>query len=316
MATEAPNLPIPISCITDRYLLFDINAISYLRRNHNICGVFIGTLAQTPSQNVFLGLPMEITPEEAQMLIDKDLGCILDDARAHDEAMATANQERQDAYVEEVREKVAEVSDARARSKQAETKQALKKQKGRKPKLDGIADAPVSVEALTQDDDESLFSPAAPSRSSTSTPTQRNCTTTSSATMSMTPTTSTSLLPPRSPSLHHHTPHLLGQTSSSLSLLTHLQSRKFFTTPGLSFGCQFCVYPGDPLRFHSHFLAVSVDWEEEMDLMDIVSGGRLGTGVKKGWLVGGEQPAGASAGGESDKNEVRMRTFSVEWAGM
>lgn len=44
--------------------------------------------------------------------------------------------------------------------------------------------------------------------------------------------------------------------------------------------------------------------------MDLVGGGRLGTGVKKGWLVGGREKGGVAAVGGS------VRTWSVEWAGM
>jgi tRNA-splicing endonuclease subunit Sen34 len=70
------------------------------------------------------------------------------------------------------------------------------------------------------------------------------------------------------------------------------------------------AYPGDSLRFHSHFLVVGTEWDQEINLMDIVSGGRLGTGVKKGYLFGGAEPSD-SAGEES-----KVRAFSVEWAGM
>jgi len=91
---------------------------------------------------------------------------------------------------------------------------------------------------------------------------------------------------------------------TSYPLYAHLHGLGYFLSPGLRFGCQYLVYPGDPLRFHSHFLAVGVDWDQEIDLMDIVGGGRLGTGVKKGYLLGGREPEGD------------VRTFSVEWAGM
>ena len=50
-----------------------------------------------------------------------------------------------------------------------------------------------------------------------------------------------------------------------------------------------------------------MDWEEEFDLLDIVGGGRLGTGVKKGYLIGGQEP------GEDEKG---VRTFCIEWGGM
>ena len=47
------------------------------------------------------------------------------------------------------------------------------------------------------------------------------------------------------------------------------------------------------------------DWDEPIDLMDIVGGGRLGTGVKKSYVFGGKDPV---------RNE--MKVFSVEWAAM
>lgn len=54
--------------------------------------------------------------------------------------------------------------------------------------------------------------------------------------------------------------------------------------------------------------------------MDIVGGGRLGTGVKKGFLIGGSEPdsIGGTTGGNKDGNEDegRIRTFSIEWAAM
>ena len=52
---DSPILPIPISYVSGRYLLFSIDAVTYLRREHHICGVLVGTLPQIPQQNVFLG---------------------------------------------------------------------------------------------------------------------------------------------------------------------------------------------------------------------------------------------------------------------
>ena len=75
--------PIPISLISGRYLLFDINTVTHLRRAHNICGVLMGTIPQIPQQNVFLGLPVELLPEEAKLLVEKEVAYIVDDARWH-----------------------------------------------------------------------------------------------------------------------------------------------------------------------------------------------------------------------------------------
>lgn len=117
----------------------------------------------------------------------------------------------------------------------------------------------------------------------------------------------------------------------SYPLFAHLHSRGYFLSPGLRFGCHFSVYPGDPLRFHSHFLANAYAWEEERELLEIVGGGRLGTGVKKGWLIGGlvEEGGGKEGGGEGEgeeeesgegkakgEGEGEVRCFCVEWGGM
>jgi len=81
------------------------------------------------------------------------------------------------------------------------------------------------------------------------------------------------------------------------------------------------AYPGDPLRFHSHFLCNGMDWDQEFDLLDLIGGGRLGTGVKKGFLIGGEErPQSAETGtdgvAEGGVNEESVRAFCIEWGGM
>lgn len=321
-----PQLPVPISLIDNRYLLFDIKAITWLRKHHNICGVFIGSLPQNPSQNVFMGLPMEIMPEEAQLLIELGTGYILDDAQAHDVAMAKAHRSKRAQYVNEIEEQAIEISAAKAREKEADKKRAMKKTKAKRVREDtgsevGSTNDHDQVQKATPPEDpdaaESLFAPPEEQDLSTSTQasTKNQAGKPPPSEVSITPATSAFL-----PLLNTETitplsiPSLLpGLTASSYNLYRHLHlhphQRTFFTTPGLRFGCQFCVYPGDPLRFHSHFLAVGVDWEEEIDLMDIVGGGRLGTGVKKGWLFGGKDPT-------PGRREGEMRTFSVEWAVM
>lgn len=306
-----PQLPIAISAIDNKYLLFDIQAISWLRKHHHICGVYIGTLPQNPSQNVFMGLPMEIMPEEAQLLIELGLGYILDDARAHDAALSKANRSRVIQYTSEAADQAVEISQEKAREKETDRKRALKKVKARLAKKNSgstAADEPAHESLAPEDDDttESFFSLPADVRSST--PQGSAFTSSNPPTnpdVSITPTTSAVLLPNERPPPSEQR-LLPGLTASSYNLYRHLHSTKsYYMTPGLRFGCQFCVYPGDPLRFHSHFLAVDVDWDEEIDLMNLVGGGRLGTGVKKGYLFGGKNPTL----GKED-----MRTFSVEWA--
>ena len=64
------------------------------------------------------------------------------------------------------------------------------------------------------------------------------------------------------------------------------------------------------MRFHAHFAAVSYDWNEEISMIDLIGGGRLGTRVKKAFLIGGKDE------GKSEEDGDNVRTFSIEWGGM
>ncbi|EED81709.1 predicted protein [Postia placenta Mad-698-R] len=78
-----------------------------------------------------------------------------------------------------------------------------------------------------------------------------------------------------------------------------------FMGGGIKFGGDFLVYPGDPLRYHSHFVATVHDspvWT--IKPMEIVAHGRLGTATKKAHLL---------CGWDDEKQQVAY--FSIEWAG-
>ena len=128
----------------------------------------------------------------------------------------------------------------------------------------------------------------------------------SSAPYTVTTTTTSSLLSLSQSQMQQLDPVV----PASYALFCQLHALKYFITPGLRFGCDYTVYPGDPLRFHSHFLAIGRDWEEEIPLIDLVGGGRLGTGVKKGFLIGGKGPA------TREHSHDIVRTFCIEWGGM
>ena len=65
------------------------------------------------------------------------------------------------------------------------------------------------------------------------------------------------------------------------------------------------TYLGDPLRYHSHFVAtVHESPEFAIRPMEIVAHGRLGTATKKAHLLCGYDEA---------KQEVSY--YSIEWAG-
>jgi tRNA-splicing endonuclease subunit Sen34 len=302
-----PDLPISISAVSGRYLLFDIKVASWLRREHRMCGVTIGTLPIAPSQNLFLGVPIEIMPEEAQLLLERGIAVIVDDARAHDLAIRKADRARRSDYLAQLERQAKQVKQAKEQEKAQSKKRALdKKSKNATNSTKTNQHAPVA-DLLNFEDDEAPAENQANDQtggeavSVAGDPHPRVQPHSSTANIyQVTPASSELLLPPPASS----PTSMIRSLPACYPLYRHLHDKGFFMTPGLRFGCQYSVYPGDPLRFHAHFVAVGTEWDEELDLMDIVGGGRLGTGVKKGFLLGGANPLG------------EVKTFSVEWAAM
>ena len=312
-----PDLPIAISLIGGRYFLFSADVVSYLRREHRICGVLIGSIPQIPQQNVFLGLPLELMPEEAQLLVDKEVAYIVDDVRAHEEGLHNLDQSRRRDYLASLQQAGEKAAKSQAEVRGQKKEQALKKL-GLTPRSnDTESDEVLDGDRTLQLDDSTKVPPEDPTEQNDSLftapippPKSKSKNTAQSSALAITPATSHTLFPtpPPPPQGLLNRPHatsLQVTVPSSYPLFAHLHAQSYFLSPGLRFGCQYVVYPGDPLRFHSHFLAASMGWEEEIDLLAVVGGGRLGTGVKKGYLVGGQEQASG-----------KVRTFSVEWAVM
>jgi tRNA-splicing endonuclease subunit Sen34 len=291
--------PIPISLISGRYLLFDIKVVTYLRRTHHICGTLIGSIPQIPQQNIFLGLPVELMPEEAKLLVEKEVAYIVDDFAWHKHKFNTFEGAAKAAYLGSLRSeghKARKATEAASRNRKEKALAKHVARKSREESSEGVA-----IEDPTGGDDSGpLFNydrPASPASSTASA---------SNTPYAITPTTtySPSSLP-QNPSQQQDPP-----VPSSYHLFAHLHSKNYFLMPGLRFGCEYNVYPGDPLRFHSHFAAVSYDWDEEIPMIDLIGGGRLGTRVKKAFLIGGKDLESKAEDGDG------VRTFSIEWGGM
>lgn len=333
-APTAPSLPFPVFQVSqrvERYLLYDINVITWLRKQHNILGVLIGTLPQIPQQNVFLGLPLELLAEEARLLAESGLAYIVNDLDWHIKDLASKDAKQKEEIKANLRQEGARLAKDFENNKRSRTQKALNKIQGNKNSTLAQRSSAITASAeAVEPSEESLFNGTI-TQDTTATPSSQPShqpDTPEPKPWALTPTTSSpSLLspppPPKTTTDHHHP--LPPVNPSSYALFKHLHNLGYYLAPGLRFGCRFSVYPGDPLRFHSHFLSVAADWDEELDLLDLVGGGRLGTGVKKGWLVGGVERKGREGEwegeeggdeGEGVDEESRVRTFCIEWGGM
>ncbi|KAI0198051.1 SEN34 subunit of tRNA-splicing endonuclease [Astrocystis sublimbata] len=330
-STSSSDRPlVRIAKVAGRYLLFDIDDVMYLRRNHNICSVFTGTLPQNPQQNKFMGLPLELMPEEAQILVEKKVAYLADDTTFHPERLAAWDQSTRRAYLQSLRSQGKKLQmdqiEWQHRNRPAiQPGLSNKKKKNKKVKEPGeLSTTETAVRDTELDDDTLMFEPPKPTRPPKPIPTEVEG-------YILTPTTSKFLLP--SPASSETEPLAMVDVPKSYPLFAHLHDKGYCMMPGLRFGCDYNVYPGDPLRFHSHFSAVHVGWEEEIPMKDIVGAGRLATTVKKSYLFGGAvtdpsttEDAGSAQVASSDENEKSKpkggpvappcRTLSLEWAGM
>ena len=289
MTTDAQA--IRISKIAGRYLVFEPAAVALLRREHNTCGTLVGTVPQQPTQNIFLGLPIELRPEEVESLVQREAAHVVDDVAAHQTALRSSDRS---AYIESLRRKKRITQRAlseRIAQKAADVAVKLGRSRG---SLGEKATKGTGGEA----DDTSFFrNPSEPSGFKGESQMDP---------LAITPTSSTDLV-----STDADRPSKVNQVPEG-PLARFLQGSGYYMTPGLRFGAKYSVYPGDPLRVHAHYLSNQYDWNEASPILDIVEGGRLATAVKKAFLVGGEGPSNDSV----LDSRAAVRTFSIEWAGM
>ncbi|OHF01419.1 tRNA intron endonuclease [Colletotrichum orchidophilum] len=293
-ALEDTSVPlVRISKIADRYLVFDAQDVAIIRRSHNICSVLVGTTPQNPTQNVFLSLPLELLPEEASVLVEKKVGRLVEEAPHHLSSLRSPDKGTRQAYIALLKERrhKAQKLLAEDQAKKAATEQTRRAKGAKSSTAQPITSSQLensqSGTAVPDRDRGSEFRDGVDVKPS----------------LAVTPTTSEGLLAPSD--------EVDAAVSQPLPdpLHRHLQSRGYFMTPGLRFGANYSVYPGDPLRYHAHFLATSYEWDEKIPMLDIVGSGRLGTSVKKGFLFGGEVP-------DMNGDTKQVRAFCVEWAGM
>lgn len=364
MAGAAPERQVRISRIAGRYLVFDIEDVVHIRRHHGICAVLTGTMPQNPTQNLFLGLPVELHAEEARLLVDRGAGYVADELAEHlarlTAAAPSADATARRAYLRSLRRQrraaqlafEEERAAAMARHQGKRTAAAAAKAKTGAESAEGASATAAAAAEVGRggkeggegegNDEPSLFDSPTPSPPppKTKPPAAKD---NHNRLPAITPTTSGDLVAPAAPGTT--TPTSSSSAAAALvgvprayPLYRHLNARGYYTTPGLRFGGDYSVYPGDPFRYHAHYLANSYGWDEAIPMLDLVTSGRLGTAVKKSFLFGAEKPktpraaaaavaaepepepdgSGTAAAGpdEEEGGGGEVRVFCVEWAGM
>ncbi|KAI0259933.1 tRNA intron endonuclease [Gloeopeniophorella convolvens] len=293
---------IPVHVSNQRAFVWDVDHAATLRSQHRICGMLSGTLPHLSQQNVFLGLPLALMPEELVLLVEKQIAVIVHDPAAHHpptraqlDAWDAARREGVTAQLARAEAEAGRRNEDRAQNAAAQEKRAAREARRHATPDVGVDDALAPAPAPTP-----ARTPAAPN-----TPHTVAVPTTSSgfAWYDARASTYDTLDAARAAGVWSF-PRSDAERARC-AVFRDLWEKGYYMGGGSKFGGDWLVYPGDPLRYHSHFVAtVQTALEAPLRPMEIVAHGRLGTATKKAHLL---------CGWDSASREVTY--LSVEWAG-
>ncbi|EKM83044.1 hypothetical protein AGABI1DRAFT_34260 [Agaricus bisporus var. burnettii JB137-S8] len=313
MSADEQNSKIPLRVSNNTAYLWNVDDIAKLRSKHHICGILTGTLPHLSQQNAFLGIPLVLLPEEVVLLVENGIVVLIDDPTAHAQPnlveIESWNNEQQALFRQQT---VAnEAKFAKQEQSRSLSEDAIQKRKEREERRR------LAAQKLAQDvnNDNGLFS-------TESEPVTKEATL--ATPQSSIPTgTYTISIPASSEEYQWYSPHHATfstiESAQKAGIWTYpsnlnerarcgvfrsLSEQGYFMGSGVKFGGDYLVYPGDPLRYHSHFVATVIDSPTQtLRPMEIIAHGRLGTATKKSHLL---------CTWDDEKKQVSY--LSIEWA--
>ncbi|KAG5647148.1 hypothetical protein DXG03_001103 [Asterophora parasitica] len=324
MTSESRRIQLRIS--NKKAYIWDVDDIATVRSQHHICGILTGTLPHLSQQNAFLGIPLVLIPEEVVLLVENEpffhleFAVLIDDPRAHLQPtlgqLESWNIEQQEDIKQQMAVLKAKGAKESANAGRTMTAEALRKRQAREEKK--AAKAKLAQES---GDPESLAALVAPEASAEAVPLTQETAENKAVSVGHTvviPASSAASLAWYDPNaLVSYTTITAAKAAGIWDYPSTLQERAkcgvfrslweqgYFMGGGIKFGGDYLVYPGDPLRYHSHFAASVLDSPvSSLRPMEIVAHGRLGTATKKAHLL---------CGWNDEKKDVSYLT--IEWAG-
>ncbi|KAG9019600.1 tRNA-splicing endonuclease subunit [Tulasnella sp. 427] len=318
---------IPIHVSNKKAYIWDVESAEIVRTKHHITGLLTGTLPSLAQQNVFLGLPLSLMAEEAVYLVEKGVAVLLDNASANTIPPSSAELAEWRKGVVDYRtasqdhlaklRKEKEVSKGKQDTEEAQRKrmarEARKKSAPASDPLHSTAEGNSEVPLTTTTAAEELFVP----NEEETTPHQAKAKDDKKA-----EDTSYTVLIPSTTEDHPWFQPPVYETidaakeagvwtypstpieRAKCAVYKDLIDQGYFLGGGLKFGGDWLVYPGDQLRYHSHFVAtVFLTSITKLTPMQIVAYGRLGTVTKKAHLLCGW-----------DEETGKVDYYSIEWA--
>ncbi|XP_008313723.1 tRNA-splicing endonuclease subunit Sen34 [Cynoglossus semilaevis] len=233
-------------------------------RSMGLVGSLVGALPRAPRQNGRMGRPLLLLPEEERLLSEKQAAA----------ALPVANQRAEG--VEELRQKVEQYEAHLQQSYEEQSALALEDRKA------AMLRAMTSSNTHTQSSEDAWKHRLETLDQNFSFPQSAMAVQLSTARAGLTYyPQDRAFLQADWPTRQRDGP----RCDARYRVFRDLKGRGFYLTSAGKFGGDFLVYPGDPLRFHAHFIAVCLDLEESMCLLDVLAVARLGSNVKKTVLL-------------------------------
>lgn len=270
-----------------------------LRQDHRIVGNLIGCLANFPRQDNFLGLPLQLLPEEMTLLIEKGVAtpvtyaCLLEAPsekikECYKKYSETNKTEQLQHYEEERKKQVVSMIDKILEGKRR--KMLGLNTKKRKDQENKPGEASQS-EDVAVDRDAILKSEL--SKTVTLPPT---------ALLVQTFTAEQWMEENNSEPVDWKFP-VSQQEILRYKTFKDLWEKGYYITSGHKFGGDYLVYPGDPVKFHAQFIVLCCDSSSKINGSDLVPCGRMGCSTRKTFVI---------ASKASDKDDT-INYLSFEW---
>ncbi|KAG7563027.1 hypothetical protein FFLO_01585 [Filobasidium floriforme] len=324
---------IPLYVSGKKAFCWDAQHAATLRVQHRICGLTTGTLPGVSQQNVFLGLPLVMMPEEVVLLVQEGVCHLVHTPHAFQapsRSQVVEQDEARQEYVHNLRVSMADALEEKKKAfshkiqsvkrdevKRQREEKRLNKGKG-KEREGGEVDAELDVfivdspaQAASTASEEVPRETGSKHKDVTSTPyfltvpAHPDVTPSPQSWFEPRPGESsfTDLDSARAAGVWTYPDDLVE--TSRCATFRKLWEAGMYMGQGIKFGGEFLGYPGDPLRYHSHFVTTTMTHPERVIRpLELVAFGRLGTATKKAHLL---------CCFDEDGEKGRVDCYSLEW---
>ncbi|XP_075978832.1 tRNA splicing endonuclease subunit 34 [Anticarsia gemmatalis] len=235
-----------------------------LRSQFRICGALIGSLPSFPRQNDFLGLPMALKSEEAALLVEKGI-CIL--LELPNITSLPSKSEVQTIQKHEEKARLEQIEALRKRKIEQMSQKIDIIIAGKRQKLlsKGITNIKLDKQTLLQEEINKLPE-LAPAHVLVHLPTEHSVDTVKLQ-------VSIDVLRPSV---------IKGEGALRYKVFKDLWEKQHHITSGSKFGCDYLLYPGDPVRFHATYMVRCIyNQAATISPAEFVAFGRLSVAVNK-----------------------------------